>query len=156
MATGRNDTITQLEAFMQATITPSGQNAENPKPIIWMGDFNWHHLHWDNPTDTRLFTKSALDNAEVLISAVTGLGMDLALPPGIPTHLHNVTKKWTRLDQVFILEDHMDSIITCDALENTPGINTDHLPILTTLDLNLMRTQVAPPRNFRNVDWEKF
>ena len=91
----KNDTITQLEAFTQATITPSGRSAANSKPIIWMGNFNQHHPHWDNPIDTRLFTKSALDNAEVLISAVAGLGMDLALPPSIPTHLHNVTKKWS-------------------------------------------------------------
>ena len=152
----KNDTVHQLEAFTRTLSATSSRNETNTKPIIWMGDFNRHHPHWDNPNDTRLFTRSALDNAEVLISAVAGLGLDLALPPGIPTHLHNVTKKWTRLDQVFISEDHLDSIITCDALSNTPGINTDHLPILTMLDLNITRTQASQPRNFRNVDWETF
>lgn len=97
-----------------------------------------------------------LDNAEVLISVVAGLGLDLALPPGIPTHLYNVTKKWTRLDQGFIAEEHLDMIITCDALEDTSGINTDHLPILTTLDLKVARVPTNPPKNFRNVDWEAF
>ena len=152
----KNDTISQLEAFTHKLITHAGQNTENAKPVIWMGDFNRHHPHWDNPTDTRLFTRTAMDNAEILISAVAGLGLDLALPPGIPTHLHNVSKKWTRLDQVFISEDFIDSIITCDALSNTPGINTDHLPILTTLDLNLTKIPTTPTRNFRNVDWESF
>ena len=151
----KNDTVTQLEAFTQR-VTSSGRSNENAKPVLWLGDFNRHHPHWDNPTDTRLFTRTAMDNAELLISAVASLGLDLALPPGIPTHLHNVTKKWSRLDQVFISEEHIDSIIMCDVLSNTPGINTDHLPILTTLDLNLARSPTTPPRNFRNVDWDKF
>ena len=151
-----NDTIIQLETFTQALGPSSGRNTGNTKPILWLGDFNRHHPHWDNPTDTRLFTRPALDNVEILISVIAGLGLDLALPPGTPTHIHNVTKKWTRLDQVFISEDHSDVIITCDTLNNTPGINTDHLPILTVLDFNLTRTQPPPPRNFRNVDWESF
>ena len=152
----KNDTVIQLEKFTQALIALADRNAGSAKPVLWIGDFNRHHPHWDNPKDTRLFTKTAIDNAELLISAVAGLGLDLVLPPGIPTHLHNVTKKWTRLDQVFISEEHADSIITCDALNNTLGINTDHLPILTTLDLNLTRAPSTPPRNFRNVDWEAF
>lgn len=151
-----NDMIRQVETFTQMIITLQAQTMENTKPIIWMGDFNRHHPHWDDPTDTRLFTRSAIDNTEVLIGAVAGLGLDLALPPGIPTHLHNVSKRWTRLDQVFISEDHLDAIITYDALSNTPGINTDHLLILTTLDLNLTRTHKTPPRNFCNIDWEVF
>ena len=101
---------------------------ESTKPVLWMGDFNRHHPHWDNLEDTRLFTKTAMDNAELLISAVAGLGLDLVLPPGIPTHLHNVMKKWTRLDQVFMSDEHTDSVITCKALSNTPGINTNHGP----------------------------
>jgi hypothetical protein len=92
----------------------------------------------------------------VLISIVAGLGLDLVLPPGIPTHLHNVTKTWTRLNQVFMLEEHIDSIITCDMLSSTPGINTDHLPILTMIDLKLARSPSNPPRNFWNVNWEIF
>jgi hypothetical protein len=71
-------------------------------------------------------------------------------------HVHNISKKWSRLDQVFISEEHMDVIISCKALSHTPGINTDHLPILTTLDLDLARALSNPLKNFRNVDWEEF
>lgn len=153
----KNDTINMLETFAHSPLGDhSNRSRENSKATLWLGDFNRHHLHWDDPADTRLFTRTAIDNAESLISAIAGLGLDLALPPGIPTHLHNVTKKWTRLDQVFILEEHLDTIITCDTLPNTPGINTNHLPILTTLDLNLTRVQPNPPRNFRDVNWEDF
>lgn len=132
-----NDTIHQLEVFTHAQVNSTTPTGANDRSVLWLGDFNRHHPHWDDPSDTRLFTRSALNNAEILISAVANLGLNLALPQGISTHLHNITKKWTRLDQVFISEDHLDSIITCDVLVDTPGINTDHLPILTTLDLNL-------------------
>ena len=50
----------------------------------------------------------------------------------------------------------MDAIIICEALADTPGVNMDHLPILTSLDLNLARAPSNPPKNFRNVDWEEF
>jgi hypothetical protein len=50
----------------------------------------------------------------------------------------------------------MDAIISCKALSHTPGINTDHLLILTTLDLDLARAPSNPLKNFRNVDWEEF
>jgi hypothetical protein len=155
----KNDTIHQLEAFSQACTNSSNRtNANNKgiKSILWLGDFNRHHPHWDDPANTRLFTSSAICDAEILITAVAELGLDLALPPGIPTHLHNATKKWTRLNQVFISEDHTDTIITCEALCDSPGINTDHLPILTTLDLDLTRAPPNSPKNFRNVDWEAF
>jgi endonuclease/exonuclease/phosphatase family protein len=83
---------------------------------IWLGDFNRHHLHWDNPADTHLFTNEAITAAEYLIDAIAEVGMELALPSGIPTHCHNVTKRWSRLNQVFISDHSMDMIITCNTL----------------------------------------
>ena len=155
----KNDTITQLQTFCwQHATAPSRPNEipANGQPIIWLGDFNRHHPHWDDPTDTRLFTRTAIQDAKILISAVAELGLDLALPPGTPTHLHHVTKKWTRLDQVFISEDHIDTVTACEALQDAPGIDTVHLLILTSLDLDLTRVPINPPKNFRNIDWEKF
>ena len=153
-----NDTIHKLGRHNQDQETDPRRNTNSTKHILWLGDFNRHHPHWDDPSDTRLFTKLAMSNAEILISAVADAGLDLALPSGIPTHLHNVTKKWTCLDHIFLSEDAMDSILICEALNDAPGtrINTDHLPILTVLDLDLTRTPSNAPRNFRNVDWEEF
>jgi hypothetical protein len=59
---------------------------------IWIRDFNRHHPLWVSPTDTRLFTNEATKAAEKLIEAVMDAGLVLALPNGIPTHEHNVTK----------------------------------------------------------------
>ena len=154
-----NTTIHQLEPFARSlAANQSRGNADNTatQPMIWLGDFNRHHPHWDDPADTRLFTRLAIQNAEILISVVAELGLDMALPAGIPTHLHNVSKKWSRLDQVFISEEYIDAVLICEALADEPGVNTDHLPILTSLDLDLARTPSNPPKNFRNVDWEEF
>ena len=83
----RNDTINLLDTFTRSLPNnpPLGRR-ENSNATLWLGDFNQHHPHWDNPADTRLFTRTALDNAEAPISVIAGLGLDLALPPGIPTH----------------------------------------------------------------------
>lgn len=153
-----NNTIHQLEAALRSSTIRQHTNSNGGRKdtIIWLGDFNRHHPPWDDPSDTRLFTRTALNDAEILISTIAEAGLDLALPPGIPTHLHNVTKRWTRLDHVFISKDALDAVITCDTLPDTPGINTDHLPILTTLDLTLARAPTSHPKNFCNVDWEEF
>ena len=147
-----NDTVHLLKRFNRDHASPSEPMAERASYTIWLRDFNRHHPHWDDPTDTRLFTRSALNNTEILISVVAEAGLNMALPSSIPTHFHNISKRWTRLDQVFISEEALDMIITCEALKNVPGINTNHLPILTTLDLNLARAPSSSPKNFRNVD----
>ena len=133
-----------------------GQRAQEQEHLMWIGDFNRHHPHWDAPSDTRLFTTTALEKAEKLINLVANVRLDLALPPRIPTHIHNVTKRWSRLDHVFLSDHSMDTLISCEALAWALRVNTDHVPILTKLDLAVA---IAPSRwttNFREVDWEKF
>lgn len=123
---------------------------------IWLGDFNRHHPHWDNPNDTRLFTRDAINDAELLIVAVAEAGMEMVLPSGTPTHLYNVSKQWSRLNNIFMSDHSTEVLISCDTVPEQCGVCTDHLPILTKLDLT---TPVAPPkeiRNFRKVDWEQF
>ena len=124
--------------------------------ILWVGDFNRHHPYWDDPNDTRLFTNEATKEAETLIEAVAEVGLELALPSGTPTHCHNVTKKWSRLDQVFISEHSVNMLTACDTLTEHMGIKTDHLPILTELNLSVSITEDSPAPNYREVDWEAF
>ena len=124
--------------------------------ILWIGDFNRHHPLWDNPEDTRLFTNEATEAAEKLIEAVADAGLELTLPSGTPTHKHNVTKCWSRLDQVFLSEHSSETLISCDTLTGERGINTDHLPILTELRLEVGTTVAEPLLNFRNANWEEF
>jgi ribonuclease HI len=152
----RNDTIHLLKQFHR-TRPDVIENAEfGETHILWVGDFNRHHPHWDDPNDTRLFTPLALRAAEVLIEAVASLGLELALPSGLPTHLHNVTKKWSRLDQVFISDHSTDLIESCDTETRFRSLKTDHLPVVTKINLEVPITQPSTCRNFREVDWEDF
>ena len=83
-------------------------------------------------------------------------GLELALPSGIPTHRHNVTKQWSRLDQVF-LSDHSEYLLTsCYTQTDLRGINTDHLPIITELDLEINIAEETTAPNYRDVNWEEF
>jgi len=121
-----------------------------------MGDFNRHHLYWDDPGDDRLFTKEATLAAEILIEAMAETGLELVLLQGIPTHCHSTTKHWSRLDQVFIMDHSIDMVTTCNTLPNHRGINMDHLPILMELNLAVNILEVDPIPNFREVDWDEF
>jgi hypothetical protein len=94
--------------------------------------------------------------AEKLIRAVADTGLELALPNGTPTHKHSVTKHWSRLNQVF-LSDHSGNLLTiCNTQPDTRGINTDHLPILTELNLEVATVEQKSTYNFRDVNWKEF
>ena len=94
--------------------------------------------------------------AEKLIDAVTDVGLDLALPSRLPTHKHSITKWWTRLDQVFLSTHSVKTLIFCDTLPEERGVNTDHLPVLTELRLEVTITIAEPILNFQDVNWEEF
>lgn len=149
-------TIEQIKTFQRAAHDEAQAHQSEDEHTVWLGDFNRHHPHWDNTSDIRLFTREAISKAEKLISAIADAGLDLALPPKIPTHKHNVSKKWSRLDHVFISEHSLDAIISCEVITNDLSPNTDHLPIVTDLDLSIAKAPTKKYANFRNVDWDKF
>ena len=151
-----NNTIKTLSKFQHEHAELLEETPQGTAHTIWLGDFNRHHPYWDKHDDTRLFTKDAIKAAKVLIEATAEAGLEMALPSGLPTHIHNVTKLWSRLDQVFITERSMDLIIRCDTETSSRGINTDHLPILTKLDLATATVEESAMHNFREIDWEKF
>ena len=123
---------------------------------IWLGNFNRHHPAWDRLEDHRLFTREALEMAENLIKAIADHSLNMALAPGMPTHIHNVMKKWSRLDQVFVTEHTLEEKKICEACIGERGLNTDHVPIVMKVDTNLGRTEKTKTSNFRDVDWDEF
>lgn len=151
-----NDTIKALMNFHEKHGELTDQAGQANIHVIWLGDFNRHHQFWDDPNDTRLFTDQALKLADELIDAVASAGLELALPKGMPTHIHNVTKKWTRLDQVFISDHSLELIETCETVTKFRNTKTDHLPISTILNLPISKQQPKLFRNFRQVGWEEF
>jgi hypothetical protein len=124
--------------------------------LIWVGDFNHHHPYWDSPDNNSLFTQDTLERAELLIQTVAEVGLDLAFPTGIPTHKHNMTKQWSRLDQVFATEHTLKAITQCKALPMEQGLNTDHFQVISNFNLDIELTPKKVLSNFRDIDWEEF
>ena len=151
-----DETIRLLSEFHRRNQAEVERTGAGTAHVLWLGDFNRHHPYWDDPNDTRLFTTEATNAAEKLIEAVADAGLELALPSGIPTHKHNVTKKWSRVDQVFVSDHSENAIITCDTQIDQWGINTDHLPILTIMNLSAEIKEASEIPNFREVDWDEF
>ena len=151
-----NKTINQLKLFHRTRPNVMNQVEAGVAHILWLGDFNRHHPHWDDPNDTRLFTESALKAAEILIEAVALLWLDLILPSGIPMHCHHVMKKWSCLDQVFISEHSADLVEVCDLEACFHSVKTDHLPIITPLNMSTPAAPSTSLHNFRDMDWIDF
>ena len=152
----RNDTIQLLTDFHHRNQAALEWVEAGEAHISWVSNFNRHHPAWDSLEDHRLFTSEAMEAVEKLIEAVADTGLDMALPSGTPTHEHSATKRWSRLDQVFLSEHSGDLLISCDTQPELRGINTDHLPILTELSMEVAATEQKSTYSFRDVDWEEF
>lgn len=145
-------TIEKVKSF-QRKINDNEQVQQNEDTYtIWLENFNRHHPHWDNISNIRLFTKEAINKTEKLINAVADAGLDFALPLKIPTHKHNVFKKWSRLDYVFLSEHLLDTLISCEVISNDLMLNTNHLPIVTNLDFSIAKAPMKRIVNYRNIN----
>jgi len=151
-----NNTIKMLSNYYSRNRTHLEQADAGTANVIWLGDFNRHHPLWDDPNDERLFTPKVMNAAEVLIEVITDTGLELALPSRIPTHQHNITKSWSRLDQVFLSEHSEHMLVSCNTRTDLQGILTDHLPIIMILDLLMEPAAKVPYPNFREVEWDEF
>lgn len=92
----------------------------------------------------------------MLIQIIAEIGLEITLPAGTPTHEHNITKRWSRLDQVFVTENTLKAMMQCKALLTEQGLNTDHFPIISKINIDVDLTLKREISNFRDVDWKKF
>ena len=80
-----HDNMIELVKNLQKRLDDHKQDTPNENAhTIWLGslgDFNRHHPHWDDTSDSRLFTTITINKVKKLISAVADAGLDLALPP---------------------------------------------------------------------------
>ena len=144
--------VRQLTEYHSNNKASLKQMPQGEAHIIWLGNFNRHHPYWDNPEDSRLFIKEATKAAEKLIEAIADAGLELALPSGTPTHEHSASKQWSRLNQVFLSVHSNAMLISCDTVPEKRGINTDHLPVLMelSLEVNTIEAEINP--SFQNVN----
>ncbi|KIN94669.1 hypothetical protein M404DRAFT_83027, partial [Pisolithus tinctorius Marx 270] len=136
-------------------------NIRNIRPteddqMIWLGDFNRHHPLWDEDRNHHLFTTTALTSAQKLLELTADYAMIQALPKGIPTLQSSSSGNWTRPDNVFCTELALESLVSCSTSPEDRGPNTDHVPILTSIDTSLTPSPSIPVLNYREVDWKKF
>ena len=101
--------------------------------MIWAGDFNQHHPIWDDNQNTHLFTAQAARMAENLIKLIVTYDLIMPLSKGIPMLKHMVTKRYSKLDNIFCIEGLKDLIVTCKVNPTIQPTSIDHFPIITKL-----------------------
>ncbi|KIK16754.1 hypothetical protein PISMIDRAFT_112780 [Pisolithus microcarpus 441] len=82
--------------------------------------------------------------------------MTQLLPKNIPTLQASSSRNWTRPDNVFGTEVTAEQVTSCETSPQDHRPNTDHLPILTQIDLSVLALSTTPSWNYRAVNWVKF
>jgi exonuclease III len=145
-----------LEAATQAMRRTRTDTQEHTSELIWLGDFNRHHPLWDEERNAHLFTATNLDKAQALLNMLATYDMRMALAKDIPTLEAKHTKNHTCPDNVFCSANLLQAITKCTTTPEARAAGTDHYPILTTIDEEVLTTSANPRRNFRMVDWSDF
>jgi len=122
--------------------------------VIVAGDFNRHHSWWEDENNAHLTTGETM--IQPLLDLIYRFDLRMALPAKIPTLQALSTGNWTRPDNVWCSNQTTDLFTRCDTDPGLRGPNTDHVPILSMLDLPVTKNTPKPTRNFRITDWEDF
>ena len=149
---GHNDSIDAVSEFLESTF-PDELVPDN-KHVILGGDFNRHHASWEE--DRNIHLTSSEPALQPLMSLITRFDLRMALPPNLPTLQSLSTRNWTRPDNVWCTNHSSDLFTRCTTDPGLRGPNTDHLPILSTLDVPIPRIPTKQTRNFRHTDWAEF
>ena len=127
-----NSTTNSLHAYLTANPTLA-----LPSPtdhMLWLSDFNRHHLLWEEDRNHRLYNLAAL--IDPLMDLISNYDMLLTLPLGIPTY-ETTNGNWTRPDSTWQLNNPINPIILCNVNPSLCPPCTDHLPIITELNLEI-------------------
>jgi ribonuclease HI len=146
--------LTILDSFLKQRQT--GIQRADPTHILWCGDFNRHHPYWDEERNRHLFTARAIREAETLLGLIADHHMVMALPKDIPTLESMATKNWTRPDNVFCTDITEGLLVECSTDPRLRGPGTDHVPILTTIEIPVKKAPTTSSYNYRLTDWDKF
>ena len=94
--------------------------------------------------------------AEPLLTLIACHHMKMALPEGMPTLRSTSSKNFTRVDNVFLSDTLLNTVIKCTTRPRDLPPRTDHLPIETILDISAPLVEAAPRHDFRRINWEDF
>jgi hypothetical protein len=123
---------------------------------IWLGDFNRHHPLWDEERNAHLFTTAALEATRPLLDMIVRHDMKMVLPKDIPTLEASSTKNYTRVDNVFCSATLLNTFVTCNTDPQQQPQKTDHMPIISRLEIVPPQTEFEARHNFKLTDWEEF
>ena len=152
---GKNDdTLVAMELFLANNIR--ALRPRDDDHLLWLGDFNRHHPLWDEDRNNHLFTPAALASSQKILDILADYGLTQLLPKDIPTLQSTSSRNWTRPDNVFATEHTCLSLISCNTNPEGRGPNTDHVPIITVLDMSTLESSNTPSWNYRAVDWQQF
>ena len=147
------DTIRRLRRYLNEN--QMGTNGDVNEHMMWVGDFNCHSPLWDNDNDVRLFTTSHNRRSEEIIRLAADYAMEMALPKGIPTIEHMVTKRESRTDNVWASSELSQMIMRCNIDRARKFTHTDHYSIVTDIDLPQERIEEKLAPNFRAAVWSE-
>src|SRR5882724_13241068 len=142
-----------IQAFQERLC--SGDTGGCTEQIVWLGDFNLHHPLWDVERNGHLFTRNNLVKAQVLIDTLAEFDLQMTLPKDILTLQALSTGNHMRPANVYISSLIADHVIRCHTLPEERPVRTDHIPIVTEVDLSLEEQTESPCLNFRIVDWKQ-
>lgn len=94
--------------------------------------------------------------AQPLLDLIGQYDMHMVLPKDIPTLEACATKNFTRVDNVFCSADLIDTFILCDMFLQWRPQKTDHMPIISILEIEPERVAYVSKPNFKLTDWEEF
>ena len=121
--------------------------------MMWCGDFNQHHPLWDEERNGHLLMAGVSTTAQPLIALLEDFNMVMLLLKGLPMLQSMVTTNWTRVDNVFATHNTEPLVVACNTDPRQQGPGTDHVLVLTTLDLKILVAAAAMShRNFRAAD----
>ena len=124
--------------------------------VIWLGDFNRHHPILDEERNVHLFTKTVLEAAQLLLDMISNYNMFMALAKDIPTLEACTTKNYTRVNNIFCSVELHDRFVSCDTYPQWQPQKTDHMLIISVLEIEPDRAIHAEKHNYRLTDWDEF
>ena len=82
--------------------------------------------------------------------------LEMALPCNILTLEVRSTGNWTCLDNVWRCSDSPSPFISCNVKPELRPAITDHLPIVSILNLTYTPSQQTERYNYKMVDWDEY
>ncbi|KAF5669922.1 reverse transcriptase [Fusarium denticulatum] len=138
-ATERRSTLPLLDKALE-------QSSQHEQIVV--GDLNLHHELWGGDRVQR-----ADPNATELITIIEDYCLTSNLTPGTITYEEGDGR--TTIDLCLITAGLVDRLTRCE-IETEMDHDSDHLPIVTSLDLNTVQMMAKPRRNWKALDEKTF